>query len=216
MTDAITQKVELFFSAYRLKAYEKGQILIHNGEKSKDLFFIIKGKVKEYDVNSRGDEVIVNIFRHPAYFPLSHAFDKTINRFIFEAETDIEVRQAPIEAVFEFLKANPDVMMSLLERIYAGIDGVLGRMAHLMSSNASNRLVFEIILEAKRFGTPGKNGVIDIHINEKDLGARAGLSRETISREINKLKAKKIISIENKLIKINNLDELQKSLDEDF
>ena len=39
MTDTIIEEVEEFFSKYRLQEYEKGQILIHNGEVSKGIFF---------------------------------------------------------------------------------------------------------------------------------------------------------------------------------
>ena len=147
---------------------------------------------------------------------MSHAFAGVTNRYIFDADTDIKFRMAPIKDVLEFLLSKPEVMLNLLERVYTGVNGVLGRMTHLMSSNARNRLIFEMLLEAKRFGTVLSDGKVDIQINEKDIGARSGLSRETVSREINKLKSSGAITIVDKRIKITNIDQLGLVLDEEF
>lgn len=80
------------------------------------------------------------------------------------------------------------MLYDLLSRVYRGVDGLLGRLTHLMASSARTRLVYELVVEGERFGTEREDGAITLDINEKDLGARAGLSRETVSREAHKLK----------------------------
>ena len=212
MTEDIAHKIEEFFAQYRLRSYAKGQILILNGDTTDSIYYLIKGSVKQYDVTYRGDEIILNMFKPPAFFPMSIAINHTPNPYIFEADTDIELRQAPAEEVVEFIKANPDVMYDLLSRLYKGVDGLLGRTAHLMGSSAKSRLIYELILEARRFGTPQEDGSCLLGINEKDLGARAGLSRETVNREVHKLKDEDLIAIRNKAILIKNMADLEKKL----
>lgn len=143
---------------------------------------------------------------------MSLAINKVSNPYIYEAETDIEIRQAPANEVVAFIKSNPDVLFDLLARVYRGVDGLLGRMSHLMASSAKSRLIYELILEGRRFGTIQADGSCVLNINEKDLGARAGLSRETVSREMNKLKADELIDIRNKAIHIKKLEALEKKL----
>jgi len=212
MTEDIAKKVEEFFAKYRLRSYAKGQILILNGDSTDSIYYLIKGSVKQYDVTYRGDEIILNMFKPPAFFPMSIAINHTPNPYIYEADTDIELRQAPTEEVVEFIKANPDVMYDLLSRLYKGVDGLLGRTAHLMGSSAKSRLIYELILEARRFGTSQEDGGCLLSINEKDLGARAGLSRETVNREIHKLKDEDFIAISSKTMVIKNLVNLEKKL----
>jgi len=212
MTEDIAHKVEEFFAKYRLRSYTKGQILILNDESTENVYYLIKGSVKQYDVTYRGDEIILNIFKPPAFFPMSIAINHTPNPYIYEADTDIELRQAPADEVVEFIKANSDVMYDLLSRLYRGVDGLLGRTAHLMGSSAKSRLIYELILEARRFGTSQEDGSCLLSINEKDLGARAGLSRETVNREVHKLKSEDFIAISNKAIVIKNLANLEKKL----
>lgn len=214
MTDEVTSKVEKFFSQYRPRQYTKGQILILNGDEVNYIYYLVKGRVKEYDVSYRGDEVILNIFKPPAFFPMSLALNDVKNPYIFEAETDIEIRQAPSSEVVAFIKANPDVMYDLLSRVYSGVDGLLGRMVRLMTGGAKSRLIYELILEAQRFGTMQKNGSCTLTIHEKDLGLRAGLSRETVSREMKKLKAEGLIDNLNQVILIKNLPALENKLEQ--
>lgn len=215
MATDITPKIEDFFATFRLRHFAKGQVLILNGDETDYIYHLISGKVKVYDVTYRGEEIILNIFKPPAFFPMSLAINHGANPYIYEAETDIEIRQAPAEEVVEFIKTNPDIMFDLLSRVYRGLDGLLGRMAHLMSSSAKRRLIYELIIEARRFGTLQKDGSYIIDINEKDIGARAGLSRETVSREIHKLKAEKLVEIKSKDIVLKNMPLLEKKLGQD-
>lgn len=215
MNEEILTKVENFFAQYRLRKYAKGQVLILNGDQTNYVYHLVQGKVKEYDVTYRGDEIILNVFKPPAFFPMSLAINKVSNPYIYEAESDIEVRQAPADDVVAFIKANPDVMFDLLSRVYRGTDGLLGRITYLMSGSAKSRLIYELIIEAKRFGKNNK-GVTSLDISEKDLGARAGLSRETVSREMSKLKSEKLIEVRSKDILIKNLPALEKKLGQEF
>lgn len=143
---------------------------------------------------------------------MSLAINKTPNPYVYEAETDIDVRQAPVEDAVKFLKDNPDVTFDLLSRVYRGTDGLLGRMAHLMASSAKSRLMYELIIEAQRFGAKQDDNSHILTIHEKDLAARAGLSRETVSREMTKLKDKNLVEITNKTIIVKDLIALQKKL----
>ena len=212
MDKNISQKIEDFFVQYKTRKYSKGQVLLLSGDKVDYVYHLLNGTVKQYDVSYRGDEIILNLFKPPAFFPMSIAINKVTNPYIYEAETAVEIRQAPANEVVEFIKANPDVMFDLLSRVFIGVDGLIGRMAQLMASNANQRVVYELILESSRFGIIQNNGSSVLNISEKDLGARAGLSRETVSREINKLKSDKLLAIQKKNIVILNLKGLERKL----
>ncbi len=199
-------QIENFFSNYKIRKYPKGQILILNGDGTDVIYNIVEGRVKQYDVTYRGDEVILNTFKPPAFFPMSLAINKAENPYIYEAETDIEVRQAPSDDVIEFLKSNPEVLFDLLSRVYMGVDGLIGRMAQLMAGSAKGRLMFEIHIECRRFGNVDKDGSCTFTINERSLGARAGLSRETVSREMGKLIDEKLVSFVGGKLTITNLE----------
>lgn len=209
MEESVRNKIEAFFSTYRVRHYPAGQILILNGDDTDYIYQLVEGRVKQYDVTYRGDEVIVNSFKPPAFFPMSLAINKVDNPYIYEAETAIDVRQVPAEDAIKFLKDHPDVLFDLLSRVYRGIDGLLVRMAHLMASSAKGRLMFELLIEGKRFGKKQPDGSCVLEMNEKSLGARAGLSRETVSREMSKLVRDGLVTVKPSQITIKDLMEFE-------
>jgi CRP-like cAMP-binding protein len=212
MPTDVPAKIDEFFSHYRARTYTKGQVLIFSGDRSAYTYQLISGKVKVYDVTPRGDEVILNIFKTPAFFPVSMALNNTPNPYIYEAETDVVLRQAPNEDVLKFLQGNPDVVMDLLARVYRGVDGILGRVAVLMSGTAKDRLMYELLIEARRFGKQFPDGSCMLDASEKEIGARAGLSRETVSREVRGLKNDGLIAVVSKRITILNVENLKARL----
>ncbi len=212
MPKEITLKIEEYFSQYNRRTYKKDQILIHAGDEPQHIYYLISGKVRQYDITYRGDEIILNIMKPGAFFPMQLALTKIPNKYFFVAETDIEVRVAPIDASVAFLKDNPDVMLDLLTRVYRGVDGLLGRMVELMSGSAQSRLIYELIVECRRFGEWAEDGSCFIAVNESDLAARAGLSRETVSREMQKIGKNGLIHISHSGILIKEPNELGKRL----
>lgn len=72
--------------------------------------------------------------------------------------------------------------------------------------------MFELLLACKRFGTEKDNGSCSIKINEKELAARAGLSRETVSREMNKLIKDELVSLQAGAVTIHNLIAFEEKL----
>lgn len=208
----MTSKIDGFFSKYPQRAYPKGQILIFANENPEYIFYITEGRVRKYDISYRGDEVVVNIFKPPAFFPMSWALNHLPNKFFYKTETKTILHVVPCDDALRFLKDNPDVMLDLLSRIYRGMDGLFGRLVHLMSGSARSRLLYELIIECRRFGEKQSDGKVTLDISEVDMAARSGLSRETVSREIHKLKTVDLVSVSSKGIVVNDLKRLEKSL----
>lgn len=212
MPTEVRDKIHNEFSKYPRREYPKGQILVFADESPEHVFYIVEGKVRKYDVSYRGDEVIVNVFKPPAFFPMSWAINESENKFFYKTETETVLHVVPREAALKFLKANPDVMLDLLSRLYRGMEGLLGRMVHLMSGTAHSRLMYELIIECRRFGTQQKDGSIELTVNEVDIAARSGLSRETVSREIQKMKERGQVSLKGKIIIVHDLPALEATL----
>lgn len=209
MTDSIENKIDAAFSKFPKRSYPKGQILVFADETPHHIFYITKGRVRMYAVSYRGDEVIVNIFKPPAFFPMSGVINHSQNKYFYKAETETELHIIPADAALTFLKENPDVTLDLLSRVYRGVDGLLGRLVHLMSGSAKSRVLYELLIEAKRFGAQQNNGAVVLDINEVDLASRAGMSRETVSREMKKIKAEGIATVNTRGITITDISVLE-------
>ena len=164
-------------------------------EKLPSVTYIETGLVGQYDITSEGNKAMVNIYKPGAFFPISSVVNGTFNNYYFEAITDASVRQISAQQAEVFLKQNPLVVYDLLQRLYRGVDGVLRRMVLLLGETANTRLLYELFMFADRFGAKQPDGSMVLDITAKELAQQTGLARETVSRELKKLKDLKVLVV---------------------
>jgi CRP-like cAMP-binding protein len=210
MDTQILNKVEMFFSQFKHQLYKKGELLIRADDNPSGVFYLKEGTVKQYIISKKGDEIVINVFKSNAFFPMSWAINETPNIYFYEALSNLEIYRAPREESIKFIKENPDVLFNLISRVYKGVEGILTRMTYLMSGDAYSRLITELLIYAKRFGK-GQESIM-IEISEKDLAAQSGMTRETVSREMKSLKDKNLIVSDEHHFMIKDIKKLELEL----
>lgn len=212
MNQKILDKLFDHFANCETKLYKKGEIIVFANQNPKGIFWLNEGLVEQYDITPEGNRVIVNIFKPLAFFPMSWAINKTENTYFYAALTDVELKIGDADKAVAFLQANPDVLFDLLSRVYKGTDALLRRLVLAASGIAASRLVYELLIEAYRFGQKVDAEKHLVTIKQNALAARSGLARETVSRELHKLVASDSISLSKEGIIINT-KKLEQKLD---
>ncbi len=203
-TDA-KKKIEKFFMQFPVHKYNKGEILLNPNEQSQEVIYLKKGFVREYGISFQGIELSLHIFTPFSYFPMTSALTNIPNRYYYEALTETHVHHAQQKDVLLFLSKNPDVLLSLTKRIFLGVDKLLMRIETLTLGSACERVVSTLLYLAGHFGeSKAKKIQITNKFTHRDIASLSGVSRETASREIEKLEKKGLISHKNGNIIINN------------
>lgn len=205
MNQTILDKLNNHFSGADIITYHKGKIITFANEEPEGVSFLLDGIVEQYDITPEGNKITVNIFKPPAFFPMSWAINKTPNSYFFAALSDVKIRQADATSTVIFLQNNPDVTFDLLSRVYRGTDAVLKRLILAASGIASSRLIFEMLIEAYRFGVDQEDNKTLIKVKQSSLASRSGLARETVSRELHKLEASDTIRVSKEGILLNKV-----------
>lgn len=213
MDEHVNKKLEEFFTQYKKQIFKKGEILIRADDDPAGVYYLKEGIVKKYAISLKGEELTVNIFKPISFFPMSWALNKSQNTFYYEAVTNVIVWRAPADEVVTFVKKEHEVLFDLIKRVYRGTDGMTMRMMYLMAGSAYVRLITELMIYVQRFGMEDKNtGAFTCEISEKDIAAQAGLTRETVSRELKNLKDKKLVSFLNGVLTVTDLTKLEEEL----
>lgn len=212
MNQQITDKLTKHFSKYELKKYPKGKLITLANQEPAGISLLVSGLVEQYDITPEGNKLTVNVYKPSAFFPMSWAINKTPNAYFFGALTDVVLKQADADETVAFLKANPDVMFDLLSRVYRGTDALLRRLMLAASGIAASRLIFELLIEAYRFGVENNDGMVLVKVKQSVLAARSGLARETVSRELHKLEQENLITRSKQEITID-IKSLEQKLD---
>lgn len=213
MDSGVKAKLDAFFQKYPSKSFRKHEIVIQADREPDGIFYLTQGIVRTYAVTANGEELTINLFRPVSFFPMQWATNGTIGQHYFEAITPVKTFVAPKAHVVAFLQENPDVMLDLISRIYKGLDGLLTHMEYLMVGNAYVRLIVVLLIAAKRFGEARGTAIkVQIPMTHSDLSTQAGMSRETVTREMKILKEKGIASFEKNNVLIFDLKRLEAEL----
>jgi len=213
MAEEVAQKIDTFFKKFPLKTFSKGELLVQAGKNPPGIFYITEGRVSQYDITTSGTSIVVNVFKSPAFFPMSWAINDTPNIYFFEAATpQVITHLAPRDEAVDFLRDNPDVTFDLLSRLYRGADGLQRRMAHLMGGDAKSRLLFELLNATYRFGEPRPDGCIFVPLKEGEIAAHSGLTRETINRNLSDVKKAGLIEVTHQGFLVRDVRQLEAKL----
>lgn len=213
MNKSVYAKANERFSRYTLRRYRKGQMLIFSNEEPKNIIYLVKGIVRKYEISYKGDEIIVELFKSPNILPLSWLLHQSPNRYYYDAATNIQVKLIPPDIALEFINSSKKILLDLLGSLHRDKDVMLGRMLHLMAGTAKSRLLYELIVECQKFGDKISDNSCNLQLNESDIAAQTGLSRETVSREIQKLGGKDVLEVKRNCIHVNDYSALVRKLE---
>lgn len=213
MDRRVKQKITSFFSHYKLLTVKKGEILAQAGSTPFFIFYIEDGLVKEYKVSRKGTETVLNYFKPTSFFSMSWVLTDIVNTYYYEALTDLVIRKVPKKEMEDFLQKNSDIALSLLRRIYTGLDGMFQHIEQLKTGDAYAKLLVSLMLFAKRFGKIEQNEIhIDLRLTENELASYAGLARETVSRELSKLAQQGLVVVDKHNLIIKDITAFQDKL----
>lgn len=211
MNFIIQKKVDNFFSRFERKIYKKGETIISPDEAYHKAFYIKSGYVRNYSISAEGIEITLHIFTPGSYFPMMSVLSDVPNRYYYDSLIDTEIIEAPKDKVIQFLKSNPDILLDLTTRLLKGLDKLSLRIEYLALETAHKRLASALVFLARHFGEKKTKEVYLKHIfTHRDIAAFAGISRETTSREMEKLRQNGVLSIIKQRIVIHDSEKLTK------
>lgn len=200
-----------FFSQFPAQRYSKGEVILQPESTPVGAYFLKSGHVREYGMSVQGTEVTIHIFNPGAFFPMTWVIGNLPNRYYYETQTECTIHVAPKEATVEFLKAHPEILYSLTGRLLQGLDRLTERLEYLTYGSAQTRISAILVYLSRHFGE--KKADNKIHLKERfthqEIAALTGLTRETASRELEKLQKQQLIRIVDRQIEITSLTQLK-------
>lgn len=177
--------------------YRKGQILFVEGEPSRSLYFIHKGRVKVYRLALDGREQILHLLgdgEPVAVVPFLDGGPYPANAEVLE---DSEMAQITFDDFERIAKANPDILVRMLRLLAQRMRESQQEITALSLQNVTSRLARRILDLCERHGTTVEEGIeVDLSLSRQELGSWIGASRETTTRLLQQFQREGVIRIE--------------------
>lgn len=213
MTQDSFKKIEKFFEERKPIFLKKNEIILRPDQNPPGIFYIQKGSIKVYYITEEGEEKLHIIYTAGEFFPLIWIFQGTLKSVYYEALESSILRCAKKEEFLDFLKSDPDALIFITTYLAKVVSIFVERVNSLEITNAYSRFVSRLLFLAERFGIKkyGKT-IIDIPITHKDIANSINMTRETASREFEKLEKKGLAGYKDRKIVIRDLRKLEREL----
>lgn len=207
MTETILNDISLFKGMipeqirelqpfFHKKKFKKNEMIFMEEDTNKFMYIILNGKVKVTRITQDGKEQLLSIHKAGEFFGEMSLIDSMTEPATVTAKEDctlIIISKSDFKKLLLNHEFSEQLMMILCKRLR----NAWNQMEWLTMLNASEKLKAIFKFLAGHYGREEKNYIkIMLKMTHAEFGELAGMSRETVSRELNKLKSKDYIKKE--------------------
>ncbi|HMK56161.1 MAG TPA: Crp/Fnr family transcriptional regulator [Dissulfurispiraceae bacterium] len=174
----------------RIKSFRKNETILHEDEANSHMYIIISGMVKVIQITEDGREVVIAIHKTGDSFGEISMIDGIAAYATVIAMGDTTVGLMHKEDFLNMLRLNPKVFENVLKIVCAKFRQTLYpvKISNVKSSLGKVKTLLDWI--ASDHGRTNSDGVsIDFRLTHQIIANMTGLSRETVTRGMDKLKS---------------------------
>ncbi len=198
MSEQNKQLFNSFVARYPTRTYQRGEIIIFQGEAPQSTFVVRSGVVKAYNLSIHGDEKPVGFFGEQDSFPGTWIYNKVPSAiYYYEAFTpECAVYLIPRDEYVRFIKEHQQMALIELDHYVESQLALSMQLNALQHSRANEKLMYMLHYLCLTHGRPAgeRKRQIDLKLTHQDFANLTGLTRETAATELNKLKRLGVIS----------------------
>lgn len=191
------QLLTLAKSTKRHKA-ETGKELVSDAGNVDRFSNVLSGVVKLTKTLSDGRQQIVGLQFAPDFVGRPFQSESTLTA---EAATDVELCSFPRKALERMMKEQPDLEHRLLEQKLRELDQARDWMVALGRKTAAEKIASFLLMIARNIdptaGPEQRGACFDLPLSRAEIADFLGLTIETVSRQLTRLRGEKVIRIEN-------------------
>jgi CRP/FNR family transcriptional regulator len=208
--------VNLFHQGTKL-TYKKGEFVIRPGETPSGIFYIKSGLVKAYDITKYGEENLLIIRKPGEILGLTWAITGENRNIIYATLSACELFQINKDQFISFLRTSPEAALPLVDMVIDMYRLHSERIITLEYRSVRERLVSFLLSTAKRFGEDESGDdtetvVLHVPLKHQDIASSISATRETTSRELAYLERQGLISRDQSIITLLDVQKLRSHL----
>ncbi|MEI8199384.1 MAG: Crp/Fnr family transcriptional regulator [Eubacteriales bacterium] len=182
------------------REYQKGDVLLREGEKPGCVFIMNEGSVKAFHYTQDGREQILYVFAEGDFFGEQYLMGDKAAAYHVEALEKVKICILSKTDFHSILSTFPDIAIKIIETL----DDRLARMEQSLQSmgvrSVDARVASLLLSYADAYGSPDKEGVlVRLPLSREGMANYLGIARETVSRKLSQMENEHLIrSISNK------------------
>ena len=212
MERAYQKQLEDFFKQYTKLTYKSGSIIASQGADASGIYYIQRGCVTGSIVlDNTKPPVRTQLYVQGYIFDIAWALQvPTFHEF--EAISSVTLYRAPQNMFAQFLKENSQLTFIMMKQLIEVTRLKDLRNAIMIQETANVKVAYMLLFLSQYFGNVESGEPITISLSQKELASWMGVTRETVSAQMQLLESEKIITKSREHIKIVDFPALRKKI----
>jgi CRP/FNR family transcriptional regulator len=188
-----TESLESLFAGQVAEKIAPGSAVFWEGDAAAHVFLVVEGCLRVYRTLPDGRRAILGLI-----YPGDLLGVSSRDRYLFttEAVSPVKLRRFPRRRFHELVDDAPHLRPMLFAKICDEMTAAQDQMILLGRKTAQERVVSFLLMVARRSGADTRVPVeIELPVGRLDMADFLGLTIETVSREISKLKRAGLIAL---------------------
>jgi CRP-like cAMP-binding protein len=187
-----------------IKKFRKNEIILHEENTNEFMYIILQGEAKVVQVTGEGKGIIVTMHKAGDFFGELSLIDGMTAPATVTATRDSITAIISRKDFYDLLFGQQKVLENLLHILSFRLREAWKRIQLLTFNNASQRVKMLLLMLSETYGTKNPRGtVLNIKLIHQDIADMTGLTRETVTRVLDKWqKSGEIQILKNKFIQL--------------
>ena len=204
-------EMERLASLSTMCEFKKGAAIYLLDEPSEHVYLLKEGTIKISRLGQDGQEIILDIIAPGEIFGEMALLGEDSRTTMAEAAEDSLICSIRKSDFFNFFSAGNDLAFKVLKLVGLKRVEIETRLEELAYCTVSERIASLLLRMAKRHGVKEERGVkIRPRLTHRDIAFLVGATRETVTEQLNEMKAKGLIDTSFMSITIRDLESLRK------
>lgn len=193
----------------RIRSFRAKETVFMEGDLPRDLYYIVKGKVKTWRMNDDGKELVTGLYKEGEFFGfLSLLSSKTYSQSAACLEKT-ELAVIPKEDFQELMWKNRDVAFRFVRMLANSVEEKEEKLLHLAYDSVRAR-VADVFLQLKeKYGKPGEKE-FRIKMSRDDLASMAGTATESLIRTLSEFRVDGMVETSGREIIVKDVEALER------
>jgi CheY-like chemotaxis protein/CRP-like cAMP-binding protein len=191
------------------KKYRKNEIVFMEGETPGYVYYLTAGKIKIFKSNEFGKDYILDILQPGHVFGYQAIFEGGEHKVSSAAIEDVEVSLIPKHDFLQLLTSDRQLSLQFLRYVSNNLGEAEDKLLRLAYDSARKR-VAEALLYVFRKYNSGQVAEDGFRLNRDNLSALAGISPESVSRNLSDFREEGLIEADNGYIRLLEVEKLEK------
>lgn len=202
------KKLETIVNDLRLKEYQRDEVIFRQGDESREVYFVLKGKVRIYTTSPSGNETTIAVFSTSDVIGELAAIDYSPRSATAKAITSVLLLSMSQERFLHHLENLPCFAMAFIRLLAGKLRWTAAYAESIAQFDAPGRLLHIILQANEHYGeelVSGKVYRIDLGLNQTDLASMIGARREWVNRILADWRRRSLLEFDNGVIHILDL-----------